>query len=76
VAPDHVLDEGPTNLPPGRHFSKPLQESDIRANGYLTALDMTPADRTLLSVLCLADKQCIDGPRTRCTGADALSLAV
>jgi len=34
------------------------------------------ADRTLLSVLCLTDKQCIDGPRTRCTGADALSLAV
>jgi hypothetical protein len=40
VAPDYVSDDWPTNLPLGRHFSKPLPGSNIRANGYLTALDI------------------------------------
>jgi hypothetical protein len=43
-----------------------LPESNIRANDYLTAIEN---DYTLLSMLCLADKQCVCGSRPRCLGA-------
>ena len=64
-----ISGEKPTNLPTCRHFSRlrpELPESNIRANDYLTAIEN---DYTLLSMLCLADKQCVCGSRPRCLGA-------